>query len=295
MTSFHDRSETMKGLKATRVKLGKRTLRLDVPRTIGIVNVTADSFSGDGLGSDLAAAVRKGLDLFEQGADIVDVGGESTRPGACAVTVEDEISRVCPVVERLSKRYPGRVSIDTMKSEVADEAITAGASIVNDVSGLRHKSMVEVISRNEASVIIMHMQGEPRTMQRNPRYANVMREISTFLQKQVKTAETAGISPDRIMVDPGIGFGKTLDHNLEILGRLRELLALGKPIVVGASRKSFIGKLTGANLDNRLEGSIAAAVLAIREGASIVRVHDVVETVRALRVADAIMKSTRNP
>ena len=285
---------TKKVVRASRVKLGEHYLRLDVPRTIGIVNVTSDSFSGDGLGCDVRAAVRMGVDLFDQGADIVDIGGESTRPGASPVTAEEEISRVCPVVKRLSKQYPGRISVDTMKSDVAEEAIAAGASIVNDVSGLRERSMIDVISRNSASVIIMHMKGEPRTMQKNPHYDDVVGEIGRYLQGQVTKAEKAGVDPDRILVDPGIGFGKTLDHNLEILGRLGELLTVGKPIVVGASRKSFIGKLTGAEPGRRLEGSIAAAVLAVREGASFVRVHDVAETVEALKVADAIMKSVKN-
>jgi len=285
---------TKKVVRASRVKLGEHYLRLDVPRTIGIVNVTSDSFSGDGLGCDVRAAVRMGVDLFDQGADIVDIGGESTRPGASPVTAEEEISRVCPVVKRLSKQYPGRISVDTMKSDVAEEAIAAGASIVNDVSGLRERSMIDVISRDSASVIIMHMKGEPRTMQKNPHYDDVVGEIVRYLQRQVTKAEKAGVDPDRILVDPGIGFGKTLDHNLEILGRLGELLTVGKPIVVGASRKSFIGKLTGAEPGRRLEGSVAAAVLAVREGASFVRVHDVAETVEALMVADAIMKSVKN-
>lgn len=281
----------MKNRKVSRVRLGKHLLRLDIPRTIGIVNVTADSFSGDGLGGDVNAAVKRGIDLFSEGADVVDVGGESTRPGARPVAAKDEILRVCPVVTQLNKLYPGRISVDTMKPEVAEEAIAAGASIINDVSGLRDRSMLDVVSRNEVSVIIMHMKGEPRTMQKNPQYDDVVKEIMRYLQGQVRMAEKAGVAPDRILVDPGIGFGKSLTHNLEILGRLGELHAIGKPIVVGASRKSFIGRLTGAEPYDRLEGSVAAAVLAYREGASFMRVHDVAKTVQALRVANAILKA----
>jgi dihydropteroate synthase len=189
----------------------------------------------------------------------------------------------------LSKLHPGRVSIDTMKPEVAESALYAGASMVNDVSGLRDKRMLKVVAEHGASVVIMHMQGEPRTMQTHPRYKDVVREIIVFLEGRVADAEHAGIKSNKIMVDPGIGFGKTLDHNLEILGRLREFKTLGKPVLIGVSRKAFIGKLTGVAVDSRLEGSIAAAVLAVREGADMVRVHEVPETVQALRVAAAMM------
>ena len=295
MTSFWHRAGRMKVLDVACVRIGRRYLRLDVPRAMGIVNVTPDSFSGDGFGDDTSAAVARGLEMFKQGADIVDVGGESTRPGALPVSIQEEISRVCPVIERLNRKHPGFISVDTMKPEVAEAAIVAGAGIVNDVSGLRNRAMIDLVSDTGSSIIIMHMLGEPRTMQKNPRYEDVVRDVGRFLRGRIRAAEDSGIRPDRIMIDPGIGFGKTLNHNLELLGRLRELRSIGKPIVVGVSRKSFIGKLTGTDADSRLEGSIAAVVLAIREGASIVRVHDVAETVRALRVADGIMKMTRIP
>lgn len=295
MTSFWHRAGRMKVLDVARVRIGRRYLRLDVPRVMGIVNVTPDSFSGDGFGDDTSAAVARGLEMFNKGADIVDVGGESTRPGALPVSVQEEISRVCPVIERLNRKHRGFISVDTMKPEVAEAAIVAGAGIVNDVSGLRNRAMIDLVSDTGSSIIIMHMLGEPRTMQKNPRYEDVVRDVGRFLRGRITAAEDSGIRPDRIMVDPGIGFGKTLNHNLELLGRLRELRSIGKPIVVGVSRKSFIGKLTGMDADGRLEGSIAAVVLAIREGASIVRVHDVAETVRALRVADGIMKMTGIP
>jgi dihydropteroate synthase len=269
-------------------------LKFDKPRVMGIINCTPDSFSGDGLGNDAQKATRRGLSMFNDGADIVDVGGESTRPGAKPVTVEVEISRVIPVVEALGKARPGRVSVDTMKPKVAEAALYAGATIVNDVSGLRDQKMIELVAEHDAAVIIMHMLGEPRTMQKSPRYKDVVGDIIRFLADRIDVAEKSGVNPRKIMVDPGIGFGKTMDHNLEIITRLRELKALGKPIVIGVSRKSFIGKLTGSPTDDRLEGSIAAAVLAVKGGADIVRVHDVGETIAALRVADAIRSATKS-
>jgi len=275
------------------VKLGTCLLKLDAPRVMGIVNVTPDSFSGDGLGSDSQLAVARGNTMFRCGADIVDVGGESTRPGAVSVPSRIEIGRVTPVIEQLGTLHPGRVSVDTMKPEVAEAALFAGASTVNDVSGLRNPRMIEVVAEHDASVIIMHMLGEPRTMQIEPRYKDVVKDISKFLADRVDAAESAGISPRRIMIDPGIGFGKTAGQNLEILARLREFKELGKPIVVGVSRKSFIGKVTGLPANQRLGGSLAAAVVAVREGADIVRVHDVPETVHALKVASSIWAATR--
>lgn len=275
--------------KISSIKLGSCVLKFDEPRVMGIVNNTPDSFSGDGIGGDTEQAVARGLRMFESGAAIVDVGGESTRPGATPVTSDEEMTRTISVVERLAKLYPGRVSIDTMKPEVAEGALYAGASLVNDVSGFRNEKMIEVVAEHDAAVIIMHMLGEPRTMQKKPIYKNVVGDIIEFLTDRVSAAESAGVSPGKIMVDPGIGFGKTIDHNLEILGRLSELRALGKPVVIGVSRKAFIGKLTSMEADKRLEGSIAAAVLAVREGANIVRAHDVPETVKALKVAAAII------
>jgi dihydropteroate synthase len=275
------------------IKLGTCILKLDQPRIMGIVNNTPDSFSGDGFGGDFEAAVRAGLSMFDCGADIVDVGGESTRPGAPPVRLDEELMRTTTVIEGLSKVHPGRVSIDTMKPEVAEAALYAGAAIVNDVSGLRNPRMREVVAEHDAAVVLMHMRGDPRTMQVKPRYRDVVGDIMTYLEARIDEAEEAGINPRKIMVDPGIGFGKTIDHNLEILRRLHELRTLGKPIVVGVSRKSFIGRISGMPGNERLSGSIAAAVLAVREGASIVRVHDVKETAIALRVAHAIMTPDR--
>jgi len=278
----------------TSIRLGTCLLKFDRPRVMGIVNCTPDSFSGDGLGSDTEKAICRGLSMFKDGADIVDIGGESTRPGARPVAVDLEMSRVISVIEALGNARPGRVSVDTMKPRVAEAALFAGATVVNDVSGLRNRKMIEVVAEHDAAVIIMHMLGEPRTMQESPRYKDVVGDIIEFLGDRIDAAEKTGVSPRKIMVDPGIGFGKTLDHNLEVIARLRELKVLGKPIVIGVSRKSFIGKITGHPTDERLEGSITAAVLAIGAGADIVRVHDVGETVRALRVAAAIASATNS-
>jgi dihydropteroate synthase len=270
------------------VKVGTCTIRFDRTKVMGIVNTTPDSFSGDGLGGDEEAAIARGMMQFEQGADLVDVGGESTRPGAEPVPARLEMARTIGVVEALARARPGRVSIDTMKPEVAKSALLAGATVVNDVSGLRDPEMIEVVAEHGASAIIMHMLGEPRTMQARPRYKDVVRDIIAHLEERVAAAEAGGVEPRRIMVDPGIGFGKTLEHNLEILARLGELKALGKPVVIGVSRKSFIGKITGMPAEKRIGGSVAAAIVAARNGASIVRVHEVRETVDALQVASAV-------
>ncbi len=268
-------------------------LRFNKPRVMGIVNNTPDSFSKDGLGGDVKKAIARGETMFAEGADIVDVGGESTRPGAEPVSSDEELRRVIPIIESLSERHPWRVSVDTTKPEVAQAALFAGASTVNDVFGLRNRDMVEVVAEHDAAVIIMHMLGDPRTMQLRPRYRDVVGEIKKYLAERVAAAESAGVNPRKIMVDPGIGFGKTMDHNLEIIARLGELKSLGKPIVIGVSRKAFIGKITGRPVEDRLEGSVVAAILAVLHGADIVRVHDVGPTVRALAVAVAISEKTR--
>ena len=275
------------------VKLGQCVLRFDRPKVMGIVNNTPDSFSGDGLGGDTALAIERGRIMLEAGAAVVDIGGESTRPGADPVPLELEKRRTIPVVEALSASYPGRISIDSMKPDVAQAALLAGAVMVNDVTGLRNPKMIEVVVEHDAAVVIMHMLASPKTMQVRPRYKDVVSEIIAFLEDRVAMAERAGVSADRIMVDPGIGFGKNLNHNLEILARLKEFKRIGKPVVIGVSRKSFIGKITEMPPGERLEGSLAAAVLAVREGANMIRVHDVPETVRALSVADAILIESR--
>ena len=255
---------------------------------MGIVNVTPDSFSDGGLFLDAEAAVAHGRQLAEQGADVVDVGGESTRPGADAVPADQELARTEPVVAGLaSAGIP--VSIDTSKAAVAEGALAAGAAMVNDVTALRGDSdLAGLCADRDCEVVLMHMLGTPRTMQDAPTYDDVVDDVRAFLAERVAAAVGAGIAEERIWVDPGIGFGKTVEHNLELLRRLDELHDLGRPVVVGTSRKSFIGKLTGREVTERLGGTIASNVLALRAGADMLRVHDVQEVADAAKVAAAI-------
>jgi dihydropteroate synthase len=257
-------------------------------RLMGIVNVTPDSFSDGGLYLDPGRAVEHGRSLVAQGADLLDVGGESTRPGAEAVDAERELDRVLPVIEGLAGSVP--ISVDTSKAPVAEAAIAAGAAVVNDVTALRAEpELAGVCAEAGVEVCLMHMQGDPRTMQENPTYDDVVEDVRAFLAERVEAAVSAGIAEQRIWVDPGIGFGKTVEHNLELLRRLGELRELGRPILIGTSRKSFIGKLTGAPVERRLGGSIASSVLAWANGAEVLRVHDVGEVREAIVVAGAIL------
>ncbi len=266
------------------LSLGEKTL------IMGIVNVTPDSFSGDGLAADPEAAVALGRRMVSEGADMLDIGGESTRPGSEPVTLDEELRRVLPVVEALAAlEVP--VSIDTYKSAVAKKALVRGASIVNDISGLHaDDEMPRVAAEAGAAVVIMHIRGTPRDMQKDPRYADVIGEISDYLEEGIARAEAAGLTRDQIVVDPGIGFGKKLEHNLEILRRLREFRCLGCPVMVGTSRKSMIGAILDLPVEERLEGTAATVALAIHAGADMVRVHDVREMARVARVADAIVR-----
>ncbi len=262
---------------------------------MGILNVTPDSFSDGGRYPDVVSAVARGVEMVRQGADIVDVGGESTRPGAAAVSAVEELERVIPVVRELRRRIAAPISIDTTKEEVARGALDAGADLVNDISALRFDpAMVRLVARENVPVVLMHMQGRPRTMQLAPRYRDVVGEVTAFLRERVAFAVDNGVAAERIVVDPGIGFGKGLDHNLALLRHLGALGELGRPVLVGLSRKSFLGRLLepGATADagtpGRLEGSLAGTAAAVLAGAHMVRVHDVLETCRAVRVADAI-------
>jgi dihydropteroate synthase len=258
------------------------------PKLMGVVNVTPDSFSDGGLFLDANAAVAHGRELAEKGAEILDVGGESTRPGAEEVSAEEELARVEPVVAGLAGT--ATVSIDTSKVAVAEAAIAAGASIVNDVTALRGDPEVGALcAERGAGLVLMHMQGDPRTMQEDPVYGDVVDDVKAFLAERLEAAVDAGVAEERIWLDPGIGFGKTLEHNLELLRRLGELRELGRPLVVGTSRKSFIGKVDGSAVGDRLGGTIASSVLAAAEGADVLRVHDVAETAQAARVASAIL------
>jgi dihydropteroate synthase len=254
---------------------------------MGILNVTPDSFSDGGLYMEEEAAVEHGLRLAAEGADLVDVGGESTRPGAEPVSAEEELERVLPVVERLAGAGV-RVSIDTSKAAVARAALAAGASLVNDVTALRSDpEMAGVVAEAGCDCCLMHMLGEPRTMQEDPRYEDVVSEVKAFLEERLAFAVSEGIADERVWLDPGIGFGKTVDHNLELLRRLDEIVALGRPVAVGTSRKSFLGRLTGQPEGERLAGTIATSVIALERGASVFRVHDVAAVGQALAVAAA--------
>lgn len=266
--------------------LGQRTL------IMGILNVTPDSFSDGGLYSDRAAAISRGIEMAEQGADIIDVGGESTRPGSDPVSQEEEIARVVPVVEELSSKVTIPLSVDTTKATVARLALEAGASIVNDVSSATaDPAMPGLLAERGCPAVLMHMKGTPKDMQVNPQYDDLMGEICRFLRERIAALVAAGVSEGSIIVDPGFGFGKTVEHNLTILRRLRELKSLGRPILLGTSRKSTIGKVLGdLPAECRMEGTAATVALAIANGADIVRVHDVQEMSRVARMADAVIR-----
>lgn len=258
------------------------------PKLMGVVNVTPDSFSDGGLFLDAEAAVAHGRELVEQGAEILDVGGESTRPGAEEVSAEEELARVEPVVAGLAGT--AIISTDTSKLVVAEAALSAGASIVNDITALRRDAEIGALcAERDAGLILVHMQGTPLTMQEAPTYDDVVDEVKGFLAARMEVALGAGVAEERIWLDPGIGLGKTLDHNLELLRRLRELRDLGPPLVVGTSRKGFIGKIDGSAVGDRLGGTVASSVFAAAEGADVLRVHDVAEMSQAVKVTSAIL------
>jgi len=262
--------------------------KIDRPLVMGILNVTPDSFSDGGQHFDLASAVAHARQMDDEGADIIDIGGESTRPGAPAVSAEEEIRRVVPVIEQISDLL---VSVDTTKAIVAERALAAGARIVNDISALQSDvRMLPVVHNSGAGVVLMHMQGTPATMQDNPRYADVVQEVREFLAERITAAVTGGVKKSQIAVDPGIGFGKTVEHNRQLLAGLEQFATLGCPILVGASRKSFIGQLLNRPAAERLPGSLAAAAWAVLHGAKILRVHDVAETVDIVRLLAALRK-----
>jgi dihydropteroate synthase len=255
---------------------------------MGIVNVTPDSFSDGGRFFDPEDAVRAGMAMVEDGADLVDVGGESTRPGSDPVLSEEELRRVLPVVKRLAAEVDVPISIDTRREEVAGAAIDAGATIVNDITAGRDPGMLEIVREAGAGMVLMHMQGDPKTMQDEPRYRDVVQEVKAFLAERVAAAEAAGIPRERLCVDPGLGFGKTLDQNLILMRDMGNIAEIGRPVLVGPSRKSFVGRVTGTEVDERLEGTAGAVAWLVANGAHIVRVHDVREMVRVVRMVDAI-------
>jgi len=258
---------------------------------MGVINVTPDSFSDGGRCFERAAAVEHGLRLAAEGADIVDVGGQSTRPGSTEISAAEEIDRVLPVIEGLRAASGVVISVDTYRAEVARAALAAGADLVNDISAFRFdEGMLPLLARTGAPAVAMHIQGTPRDMQRHPHYDSVVREVRDHLGEAVERAERAGVGRERVAVDPGIGFGKTVEHNLELLRHLAELRKLGCPVVIGASRKSFIGKVLGlASPQERLEGTLAVTALAVAAGADIIRVHDVNANLRSARMAEAVV------
>jgi dihydropteroate synthase len=259
---------------------------------MGILNITPDSFSDGGLYFDRFSAIDRAHQMVEEGADIIDIGGESTRPGSEAISIEEELRRTIPVIETIAGKINVPISIDTYKSEVAKAALDAGASMVNDISGLRFDTKIpEVVSEYKVPVVIMHIRGNPKNMQQDPVYEALIPEIMDYFRMGMKIATQTGISEDKIIIDPGIGFGKTSEHNLEVINNLREFTPLEKPILVGLSRKAFIGKILGdASATERLEGTVAVVAISIMNGANMIRVHDVKEMVKVAKVADAVKR-----
>jgi len=268
--------------------LGLRT------RVMGVLNVTPDSFSDGNLYPDLPAALERAARMADGGADIIDVGGESTRPGADPVDETEEINRVIPVVEGIKKTLSVRVSVDTRKASVARRAIDAGADMINDISTLRDRAMLPLLRETRTPVVLMHMRGEPRTMQRQTRYDDIVADVVGFLRDCSVTAASAGLADDKILIDPGIGFGKSAAGNMTLLNELPALAQIGRPIMIGASRKSFIGTVLDLPVEDRLEGSLAIAAFSAAQGAHMVRAHDVRATLRVVRMIDAI-RSTQRP
>ncbi len=265
-----------------------KPLDLSQPRVMGILNVTPDSFSDGGRFVRPDEAIKQALRMVEEGAAIIDIGGESTRPGAQDVSIEDEINRVVPVIEAIAPELSVPISVDSSKPEVMRAAVAAGAGMINDVYALRRDGSVEAAAELQVPVCLMHMQGEPRTMQAEPHYDHVVAEVAAFLGEQVARCEAAGIARSRILLDPGFGFGKTLEHNLSLLRHLNEMNTEGLPLLVGISRKSMIGMVLDAPVDERLFGSIAAATLAVWQGARVIRAHDVKATADAVKLAWAV-------
>jgi dihydropteroate synthase len=267
------------------LRAGRFQLALERPLTMGVVNVTPDSFSDGGRFFDAAAAVAQARRLAEEGADIVDIGGESTRPGAAAVSEEEELRRLLPVLEKIPDLC---VSVDTRRPAVMRAALEAGASMINDVQALRAPGAMDAVRDSGCAVCLMHMKGEPATMQREPHYDDVVREVTQFLRERVEACAAAGVAREQLVVDPGFGFGKTAEHNLTLLRNLAQLGRLGVPVLAGLSRKSTLGRLTGRPVGERLAGSLAMALLALERGAKILRVHDVKETKDVIAIWEAV-------
>lgn len=284
--------ETLKNISKTHysIRCRKRTLILG-KRTLlmGVLNVTPDSFSDDGFSFDKEKAIAHGLRMVEEGADIIDIGGESTRPGSKPLELEEELRRVIPVIESLAKEVDVPISIDTYKSTVAQRAIEAGAEIINDISGLHFDpGLAQVATKEDAPLVLMHIRGTPETMQKDVHYDSLFSEILQYLKDSIQRAESAGLDPRQIIIDPGIGFGKTVEDNLLIIKNLYEFRILGKPILLGTSRKTFIGKILNTEVGDRLEGTLSSIAIGVLNGAHIIRSHDVLQAKKAIAVADAI-------
>jgi dihydropteroate synthase len=261
---------------------------LNKVQVMGILNVTPDSFSDGGKFTHFDNAFKQVEQMITNGVDIIDIGGESTRPGAVDVSVQDEIIRVIPLLKAIKSRFDINVSIDTSKAEVMGEAITFGADMINDVRALQNKGCLEVVAQSNIAICLMHMQGMPRTMQENPEYNDIIGDILNFFKQRINCCEQNGIDKERLVLDPGFGFGKTLEHNYEVLAKFSQFNALGLPLLAGISRKSMIGNLLNRDVGDRLAGSLAAAIVAVQQGARIIRVHDVQESVDAMKVLKAV-------
>ncbi|MBE95425.1 dihydropteroate synthase [Marinobacter sp.] len=275
------------------INFAGRTLDMSGCHVMGILNVTPDSFSDGGRYNTVEIALARAREMVADGAAFIDVGGESTRPGATPVSIEEELARVCPVVEAIARDLDVVVSVDTSSPQVMAEVVKLGAGMINDVRALQRDGAPEVVARAEVPVCVMHIQGEPDTMQDDPRYRNVRREVSSFLTERMRVIEKAGVRPDNIILDPGFGFGKSPQHNLQLLASLEQLQLLGHPMLVGMSRKSMLGHITGRDVSERLPASLAAATISAMKGASIIRVHDVRETVDAVKVVTAMEEAGR--
>lgn len=274
------------------LRCGDLTLDLSKPQVMGILNVTPDSFSDGGKFNSINNALRQVGKMIADGASIIDIGGESTRPGAKDVSVKEELNRVIPLLSQIRKEFSVVVSIDTSKAEVMQAAIDEGAGLINDVRALQNEGCVEVLAESNVPVCLMHMQGLPRTMQNNPQYSHVIRDIVEFFKERIATCELSGIANERILIDPGFGFGKTLEQNYQLLSQLSQFGELANHLLVGISRKSMIGNLLNRNVEERLAGSLTAAIIAAQQGAKIIRVHDVKETMDALSVLHAVEQHT---
>ncbi len=274
------------------LKAGGRRLRMNRPLVMGVINVTPDSFSDGGKFLDAEAAIAHAKKLVKEGADLLDIGGESSRPGSDAIPAKEELERIVPVLDGIIDDVKVPISVDTCKPQVARKVLDMGVHIINDITGLTSAKLADVVAKHGAGIVIMHMQGTPKTMQKKPRYDDVVADILRFLRERVERAEKKGIRRESIIIDPGIGFGKTAEHNLEIISRLKEFKSLGLPILVGASRKSFIGKVLDKDVDDRLSGGLAMLSMSIQNGASIVRAHDVRESVVAAKMTWAVLEST---